>query len=408
MQMLTFGKQDTPTLSAAQTGPERVNALLADINRRIDDLLSAPAFKLEPRQHHAALLPLLQTELAYAADSNASLRRHFEAWPIDYRTATRIADLPFLPVGVFKADPPLALVGPDKITRTLASSATTGQTPSRVVLDSETSKRMTKGVMTIIRDFIGPMRRPYLVIDTSENLVGNAELGARAAAIQGLRSFATEIVCCLQKDQGGTLNIDEEKLLTFAAKWGSAEVLVYGFTYVLWQNLVMPLQARGISLNMPNVRVLHSGGWKRLQDKAVTPAAFAKGVASIFGCAEERILDFYGMVENIGVIYPDCEHGNKHVPAFGEVVIRDSLTLAPAKVGQEGLVQVCSGLPTSFPGFLVLTEDIGQIVHEDGCPCGRRGTAFRFIKRVPKAEVRGCGNVETIRERPATGLALHV
>lgn len=406
--MLTHGKQDVPTLAAAQTGPERVSPLIADIKRRLDDLLAGPVFKLEPRQHHSVLLPLLQAELEYAADSHAGLRRHFAAWPIDYRMATRIADLPYLSVGVFKANPPLALVAPDKITRTLASSATTGQTPSRVVLDADTSKRMTRGVMTIIRDFIGPMRRPYLVIDTPENLVGNAELGARAAAIQGLRSFATEIVCCLQKDQGGNLSIDEEKLLAFAAKWRSAEVLVYGFTYVLWQNLVMPLQAKGTSLNMPNVRVLHSGGWKRLQDKAVTPSAFAKGVASAFGCAEERILDFYGMVENIGIIYPDCEHGNKHVPAFGEVVIRDPLTLAPVKVGQQGLVQVCSALPTSFPGFLVLTEDIGQIVHEDGCACGRRGTAFRFIKRVPKAEIRGCGNVETIRERPATGLAFHV
>jgi hypothetical protein len=406
--MLTVTRQDVQPRAESQTAPDSVNALLADINRRLDGLLARPVFKLEPRQHHDELLTLLQAELTYAAQCNAHLRHYFEAWPTDYRTATRIADLPYLPVGVFKANPPLALVTPDKITRTLASSATTGQTPSRVVLDAETSKRMTKGVMSIVRDFIGPMRRPYLVIDTSENLAGNAELGARAAAIQGLRSFATEIVCCLRKDGAGNLDVDETKLLEFAAKSGSAEVLVYGFTYVIWQHLVMPLQARGISLNMPNVWVLHSGGWKRLQDKAVTPAAFAKGVASVFGCTEKQVLDFYGMVENIGVVYPDCEHGNKHVPAFAEVIVRDPLTLTPMKVGEQGLVQVCSALPTSFPGFLVLTEDIGEIVYDDGCPCGRRGTAFRFIKRVPKAELRGCGNVDTTRERPATGSALHV
>ena len=166
MPMLTPSRQDVLPRAAVQTGPDSAHALLADINRRLDRLLAGPAFKLEPRHHHAELLPLLQSELAYAAQCNAHLRHHFEAWPIDYRTATRIADLPYLPVGVFKANPPLALVMPDKITRTLASSATTGQTPSRVVLDADTSKRMTKGVMTIIRDFIGPMRRPYLVIDT--------------------------------------------------------------------------------------------------------------------------------------------------------------------------------------------------------------------------------------------------
>ncbi len=385
-----------------------VNLLSPDIIRRIDGLLAGPAFRLDPLHHHTELLMLLQAELGYAAHRNAYLQRYFEAWPIDYRSATRIADLPYLPVGVFKANPPLALVQSDKIVRTMASSATTGQTPSRVVLDAETSKRMTKGVMTIVRDFIGPMRRPYLVIDIPESLAGNAELGARAAAIQGLRSFATEVACCLQNDRSGNLCLDEAKLLEFAAKWRSAEVLVYGFTYVIWQHLVMPLQERGISLGMPNVRVLHSGGWKRLQDKAVTPAAFASGVASVFGCPEERILDFYGMVENVGIIYPDCEHGNKHVPAFAEVIVRDPLTLAPVKVGQRGLLQVCSVLPTSFPGFLLLTEDIGEVVHEDGCACGRRGTCFRFVERAPKTEIRGCGNVDTTRGRSSADLAIHV
>ena len=163
-----------------------MNSLPSEVNRRLDGLLAGPAFKLEPRHHRAELLTLLQAELSYAADCNDDLRRYFEAWPIDYRMATRIADLPYLPVGVFKATPPLALVGSDKITRTLASSATSGLTPRRVVLDAETSKRMTKGLMTIIRDFIGPMRRPYLVIDTPESLATTAELGARAAAIQPL------------------------------------------------------------------------------------------------------------------------------------------------------------------------------------------------------------------------------
>jgi hypothetical protein len=382
-----------------------VDSALADIGRRLDALLAGPTFALEPQAQRAGLLSLLQAELSYAADCNRQLRHYFEAWPVDYRAAKTIAELPYLPVGVFKADPPLALVDRDKVTRTLASSATTGQTPSRVVLDAETAKRMTKGVMTIVRDFIGPTRRPYLVIDTQENVSGGAQLGARAAAIQGLRPFATEIVCCLH-DDGGQTAIDEKSLFDAAARWGSVEVLVYGFTHVIWQQFVLPLRARGICLNMPNVRVLHSGGWKRLEAQAVTRTAFAEGVAAVFGCADTKVLDFYGMVENVGVIYPDCEHGNKHVPAFGAVVVRDPLTLAPVEVGQQGLVQICSALPTSFPGFLVLTEDIAEIVHEDGCPCGRRGTAFRFVKRVPKAEVRGCGNVEPVRERSFLGEAV--
>jgi hypothetical protein len=330
-----------------------------------------------------------------------------ENWPVDFHKADTIADLPYLPVKTLKADPPLALVDTSEIKRTLTSSATTGQTPSRVVLDSETSKRMTKGVTTIIRDFIGSARRPYLVIDAPENFTRQAELGARGAAIQGLGSFATEVVSCLRCDSDGNTGLDLEVLRDCAAKWREVEVLAYGFTYVIWTQLVQPLQRQGITLDMPNVRVLHSGGWKRLEQQAVTRDVFTSGVASVIGCAPGRVIDFYGMVENVGVVYPDCKFGNKHAPAFAEVIVRNPLTLAPVAAGEQGLVQVCSVLPTSFPGFLLLTEDMAEIIDHDECPCGRRGTSFRFAGRVPKAEVRGCGNLETTRHRLGHGNGFH-
>ncbi len=374
-----------------------------EITQCIESLLTAPLYGLDPKERHGSLLALLKNELAYACDRNLRFRNYVEHWPVHFHTADTIADLPYLPVGAFKASPPLALVDANEIKRTLTSSATTGQVPSRVVLDAETAKRMTKGVITIIRDFIGPARRPYLVIDTPENLSTQAELGARGAAIQGLGSFATEVVCCLRRDPEGNTSLDLGRLLDCAAKWREAEVLAYGFTYVIWTYLVQPLQRQGITLDIPNVRVLHSGGWKRLEREAVTRDVFIGGVASVFGCSADRVIDFYGMVENVGVIYPDCEYGNKHVPAFAEVVVRNPLTLAPVAAGQQGLVQVCSVLPTSFPGFLVLTDDMAEIIDYEDCPCGRRGASFRFVGRVPKAEVRGCGNLETTRYQTVAG-----
>jgi len=378
-----------------------MSAVAAGLEQQIDALLAAPPFSLEPAAHQARLLALLQQQLTCAADRDERLRRYLDAWPCDYRVAKSIADLPYLPVGAFKVSPPLTLSGTQDIVRTLASSATTGQTPSRVALDAPTSRRMIKGVVAITSDFIGSMRRPYLVIDTAETLAGSGQLGARAAAIAGLRPFATEMVCCLRGDGAGEPQIDESRLSGFAARWGAAEVLAYGFTYVIWQHFVKPLHERGIRLQMPNIRVLHSGGWKRLQDQAVTREVFAAGVAQVFGCAADRVLDFYGMVENVGVIYPDCAYGHKHVPAFAAVIVRDPLTLRPVEEGRQGLVQVCSVLPSSFPGFLVLTDDIAQVIRYDGCACGRRGISFRFVKRVPQAEIRGCGNIEAMRQRPA-------
>jgi len=378
-----------------------------EIAQGIEGQLAAPLYGLDPKERHDSLLALLKKELAYACDRNPLFRNYVEHWPVHFHKADTLADLPYLPVGAFKSNPPLALVDTYEVKRTLTSSATTGQVPSRVVLDAETAKRMTKGVTTIIKDFIGPARRPYLVIDTPENLSTQGELGARGAAIQGLGSFATEVVCCLRSDREGNTSLDLERLLDCAAKWRETEVLAYGFTYVIWTQLVQPLQRQGITLDIPNVRVLHSGGWKRLEREAVTKDAFIGGVASVFGCSPDRVIDFYGMVENVGVVYPDCERGNKHVPAFAEVVVRNPMTLEPVAVGQQGLVQVCSVLPTSFPGFLVLTDDMAEIIDYDQCPCGRRGTSFRFAGRVPKAEVRGCGNLETTRHKQGQGNGLH-
>jgi hypothetical protein len=374
-------------------------SLPAQLAERVNALIAGEPYHLAPDQHESILLSVLKDELGYACERSPLFCNYVEHWPADYRAATCIADLPFVPVGLFKANPPFALVEPTEIIRSLASSATTGQVPSRVVLDAETSKRMTRGLTAIVRNFIGPARRPYLVIDSAEALGSNGDLSARGAAIQGLRSFATEIFCCLVKDSAGNLVIDEKNLFSHIDRWKESEVLVYGFTYVIWNHFVKLLQSRGITLEMPHVRVLHSGGWKRLQQQAVTKDAFIEGVASAFGCSPDRVIDFYGMIENVGVVYPDCEHGNKHVPAFAEVIIRDPLTLEPVAPSRQGLVQVCSALPSSFPGFLLLTEDIAELIAHDGCPCGRRGTSFRFISRAPKAEVRGCGNIAVARER---------
>lgn len=365
---------------------------------KIDRLLSLLPYDQSPEEKQAGLLEIFKEELDYACQRHAGYRNYVQHWPTDYRSAARVADLPFLPVRILKANPPLSFVDRDEIKRTLTSSATTSQMPSRVVLDSPTARRMTKGVVNIVRDFIGPARRPYLVVDTPNFLGGGGgELGARGAAIQGLQPFASEVTHCLSSDDQGDLRLDQNRLRGFAQDHQDAEVLVYGFTFILWNHLVKPLAAEGICLNLPNARILHSGGWKRLQDQAVEKTVYNEQLARVFGCPADRIIDFYGMVESVGVIYPDCPAGNKHGPVFGDVIVRNPLTLEPVAAGEHGIVQVCSILPTSFPGHLLLTEDMAQVLAYDGCPCGRRGISFRFAGRVPKAELRGCGNLEIKR-----------
>jgi hypothetical protein len=138
---------------------------------------------------------------------------------------------------------------------------------------------------------------------------------------------------------------------------------------------------------------LHSGGWKRLAHLAVDKRKFNQTVAGVWGLPPANVLDFYGVVEQVGLPYPDCSAGFKHVPYWADVVIRRSDTLEPAPVGEPGLIQLLSCLPLSAPNHSVLTEDLGELVMLDGCPCGRRGKAFVFRGRAPRSELRGCSDV---------------
>jgi hypothetical protein len=103
------------------------------------------------------------------------------------------------------------------------------------------------------------------------------------------------------------------------------------------------------------------------------------------------------MVEQLGVLFLDCPSGYKHAPDFADVIMRDPYTMEEVPVGTPGLIQVISALGTSYPSQAILTEDVGEIVGIDDCPCGRKGKYFVFRSRVEKAEIRGCG--DTFAER---------
>ena len=43
-----------------------------------------------------------------------------------------------------------------------------------------------------------------------------------------------------------------------------------------------------------------------------------------------RVVDYYGLVEQVGVIYPLCEHGMRHVPVWAEVLVPILTRCAPS------------------------------------------------------------------------------
>ena len=167
-------------------------------------------------------------------------------------------------------------------------------------------------------------------------------------------------------------------------------ILLFGFTFMIWAHFYEALKKAGLRLSLDNGIMIHGGGWKKLADQAVDSATFRQRLHDV--CGISRVYNYYGMVEQTGSIYMECEAGHLHSSIFSDIFIRDYRDFKSLPTGQEGLVQLVSLLPLSYSGHSILSEDVGVILGEDDCSCGRLGKYFEIRGRIKNAEVRGCSD----------------
>ena len=135
--------------------------------------------------------------------------------------------------------------------------------------------------------------------------------------------------------------------------------------------------------------LIHGGGWKKLSEENIGNEIFKKSYYKIFG--SKLIHNYYGMIEQTGSIFMECEYGYFHTSVYSEIYVRDN-NFKLLKNRKKGIIQILSLLPTSYPGHNILSEDIGIIFGEDTCKCGRLGKYFKILGRVKQAEIRGCSD----------------
>jgi len=362
----------------------------------VNDIIAQEQFQVLQIEKDKVLLPVLAQQVKDNMAFSPQLKKFYTTFGKDPSAYSSIADIPPIPVSMFKKFS-LKTCPDDQVTRVLQSSATTSGIPSRIYINKETAFRQSRGLIAILKNFVGATRRPVLVIDTESVNKDDAEtLSARGAAIRGISNFGKKLAYVMD-DKGGELFLNRKKLQSFVDEFKGQEILVSGFTYIIWTRFVKQVQEAGIRLDFPTMKLVHSGGWKKLAAQAVTKDAFSRTLAGIFNTDPKNIVDFYGMVEQLGVVFLDCEAGHKHAPDFAEVIIRDPFTMKEQPAGKAGLIEIASIIPSSYPGQAIITEDVGEIVGIDDCPCGRKGKYFVFRSRVERAETRGCG--DTFAER---------
>lgn len=315
-------------------------------------------------------------------------RRMVDVMQPHSRHAQTLAELPFLPVRLFKLME-LRSVPESEISKVLASSGTSAQVPSRIFLDKETAIAQTRALVEIVQSFIGTKRLPMAVVDSPTVLRDPRSFSARGAAVLGFSQFGADREFLLKE----TMELDVDALRRLEAKASRGPVLLFGFTGMVWKHLFEPLHARGERLRLQNATLIHGGGWKKLLDERVSNDGFKVCLKEQLGL--ERVHDYYGMVEQTGSIFMECEQGFLHCSRYSDVLARDAVTFAPQNFGSPGILQTFSNLPKSYPGHSLLTEDVGVVFGEDDCKCGRSGKYFHVHGRLANAELRGCSDTRT-------------
>ena len=310
-------------------------------------------------------------------------RKILDVHKFDPQADTEMSEIPFLPVRLFKQ---YNLSSVEKLdhTQTFVSSGTTGQA-SKIILDKTTSLLQKRSLLKIVADFIGKERLPMLVLDSSSVLKKPSMYTARAAGVLGFAMFGKELTYAFDEEM--RLNIDAVE--AFLDRNSDSKILLFGFTYMIWVHFYQALKTFNRRVNIENGILIHGGGWKKLQDQAVDSETFKKCVREVSGIT--KIHNYYGMVEQAGSIFMECEYDHFHCSIFSDVLFRrsDFSVCSPKELG---LIELISLLPQSYPGHILLSEDLGELIGIDDCACGRLGTYFRVHGRIPNAELRGCSD----------------
>ncbi|WP_160060475.1 LuxE/PaaK family acyltransferase [Psychromonas sp. L1A2] len=350
-----------------------------------EQLMTLPAYDLNSQDKANVFTPALMALSQHHYTHSEDYRLIIDSL---YKEVFEQGEVPALNVGLFKHHL-LKSIPIENIFRITTSSGTTSQQVSQIVLDKENTLRQQKILATILKHWLGSKRLPMLIIDHPNVIKDKFSYSARGVGIQGMSLFGHDHTYALNEDM--TINIGA--VSQFFDKYKDQKVFIFGFTFVVWQYFIKQLALQQTSFQVNEAVLLHSGGWKKLLDQAVSNDAFKQQVQTTLGSVQ--VHNFYGMVEQTGTIYVECESGYLHCPVWSDVTILNKKTLKPEIHGIEGIIQVSSLLPTSYPGHRLLTEDLGVMLGEDDCTCGRHGKYFLVNGRLAKAEVRGCSDTQS-------------
>jgi len=298
---------------------------------------------------------------------------------------TNLEDIPFLPVRLFK-EFNLKSTSSKKIVKILLSSGTSGNQLSKIYLDKENASMQSKALNKIIKTILDKERLPMLIISKNLKTVDRKNFNAQMAAIYGFSIFGKDHTYLLNENN----EINYKLLNNFLNKFGNKKFFIFGFTSMIYENLIQKLSTKLLRGSFSKGILLHGGGWKKMENLKINNKIFKQKLWNKFKL--KNIYNYYGLVEQTGSIFLECKCGYFITSVFSDILIRDK-NFNIMKNGNRGFIQLLSLLPTSYPGHSILTEDIGEIVDNKNCSCPLYGKRFLVHGRIKEAEIRGCSDV---------------
>jgi phenylacetate-coenzyme A ligase PaaK-like adenylate-forming protein len=350
---------------------------------QVDELLALPQYSLRQKEKQEILTARLRELTLLHRQRSDAYRRILSSLRHEPDKIDSLVEIPMLPVGLFKSHV-LRSIPEDRVSKVVTSSGTTGAAVSRIYLDGAAARLQTRTLAGIMTHWLGPSRLPMIVVDALSTLRDRRTFTARGAGVIGMATFGHDHFYALDEDT----RLDRDGLSAWLNKHAGSPVLIFGFTFMFWEHLLGALTPGEVDLR--NGILIHSGGWKKLAESAVGNAEYKAELKRVTDL--RRVHNFYGMAEQIGTVFVECERGFLHAPNASDILVRDPATWEVVPDGEIGIAQVLSALPETYPGHSILTEDFARVEAVDSCPCGRLGKAVSILGRVPEAEMRGCSD----------------
>lgn len=176
----------------------------------------------------------------------------------------------------------------------------------------------------------------------------------------------------------------------FLQKHQGKRILLFGFTFMVWQHFYKALINSNCKLDLSNALLIHGGGGKSCKMKQCHLKNLLKNFIIPARYHQYMIITVWlnkPVVSTCNVNMVIC------ILLFSQILLSVTLRIFLFQLLVNPNYSGAINIAQFLPGHSLLTEDEGVLLGEDDCLCGRKGKYFRIMGRLKQAELRGCSDI---------------